>query len=517
MRQFVFLCVVAASCGAAQVGDEVRPPAVAGRFYPADKGQLVGLLDRCLARSPDYGKLEPLALVSPHAGFVYSGACAACGYGILRGKQYKRVIVLGPSHYGAFRGAGLVPYRTYRTPLGDVPIDVDAVKALRRHELFSLQPASDRREHSIEVQVPFLQRVLSRFTLLPILIGSITEPDYGRIAAALKPYVDGSTLVVVSSDFTHFGTRFNYVPYRTGIRDRIETLDFGAIEFIVNGDRKGWCDYVRRTGATICGRNPIGVLLELLPGRWGPQPVPAALLSYVTSADKTGGTSDYHMLGQGSVSYASVVFLKPGSRKGKQTVEPLDLLPHDKPLDRECFTRLLGLARQTIRSYLAGKRETDLGSYVNFGELPDEAKYRAGAFVTLKKKGILRRCIGAIQPRQPLWEAVVGNAIHAAVHDRRFPAVTAEELDDLDIEISVLTAPREVPGPQEFRVGTHGIIIEKEKKRAVFLPQVAPEQGWDRDETLTHLARKAGLPGDAWREGTRFWIFEAQVHGENEG
>jgi AmmeMemoRadiSam system protein A len=216
------------------------------------------------------------------------------------------------------------------------------------------------------------------------------------------------------------------------------------------------------------------------------------------------------------VSYACVAFLAPGTWKGGRTVQPLDQLPHDRRLGEECRRKLLALARSTIRRYLSGERGEDLSSYVAPAELPPDSKLRAGAFVTLKREGRLRGCIGSIYPHQPLWEAVVGNAIHSAVHDRRFSAVEKSELDAIDIEVSVLTPPREVGGPEEFDVGAHGIIIEKEGRRAVFLPQVAPEQGWDREQTLSHLAVKAGLPSDAWREGTRFWVFEAQVFGEKE-
>ena len=495
---------------------EVRPPAVAGRFYPADAGELRRFVKGALAQRPDFGDLKPLALIAPHAGFVYSGKCAACGYGLLEGKQYRRVILLGPTHYGAFRGAALPAARAYLTPLGRVPIDTKAVAALREHPLFSLQPQAEKPEHSIETQIPFLQVVLPSFTMLPILVGELGEEDYGAVAKALLPFADDATLIVVSSDFTHFGSRFRFMPFRSSVRERIEALDLGAIEFIVAGDRRGFTGYVRRTGATICGRTPIAVLLELLALRSGPGTVPAAVLSYVTSADITGATADPYVLRQGSVSYASVAFLKPGSRKGGGTVSPLDQLPHETPLAHESLAKLLALARTTIERYLSGERHEDLAAYADMSALPAEAKLRAGAFVTLKTKGRLRGCIGSIYPRQPLWEAVVGNAIHAAVHDQRFSPVKKEELAGIDIEISVLSPPREIPGPEGFQVGTHGIIIEKQGKRAVFLPQVAPEQGWNREETLSHLARKAGLSSDAWREGTQFWIFEAQVSGEKE-
>ncbi len=520
LYQAAFLVAVGA-CQAQSRSGEIRSPAAAGTFYPGTAEELGSLVSGCLARSPDFGKLEPIALIAPHAGLLYSGGCAACGYGMLRGRQYDRVIVLGPSHYagrlGGFRGAALPSYKAFRTPLGAVPIDTEAVRRLRDHPLFSFQPRCDRYEHSIEVQVPFLQEVLPGFNLLPVLFDAVKEKEYGQIAEALLPFVDKKTLVIASSDFTHFGRRFGFMPFVKGIRGRLQELDFGAITYIVNGEREKFLDYVRRTGATICGRTPIAVLLELMDRTSGSETVPARVLSYVTSADRTGATADSSMLRQGSVSYASIAFLRPGSVrvKGGEKVQPLDLLPNDKALDQTVRAQLLALARSTIRRHLAGEvKGRDYAAYVDMEKLAAVAKLRAGAFVTLKREGHLRGCIGSIYPHQPLWEAVVSNAINAAVNDRRFPNVELKELAALHIEISVLTPPREIAKPEEFQVGKQGIILEKNTRRAVFLPQVAPEQGWDRDETLNHLARKAGLPAEAWREGTRFWVFEAQVFGE---
>jgi AmmeMemoRadiSam system protein B/AmmeMemoRadiSam system protein A len=510
------LAVLAGGACQAQPSREegVRQPVVAGRFYPAGARELRTVVDRCLRLSPAFKTPDPIALISPHAGLEYSGACAACGYSTLRGTRFARVMILGPSHYGGFTGAALPEYATFRTPLGDVPVDTAAIASLREHSLFGVHPASDRYEHSIEVQVPFLQQVLPPFKILPILVGSVRAKDSRRIAEALRPFAGEGTLLVASSDFTHFGPRFDFTPFRRDVRGRIQELDFGAIGFIVRTERTGFDEYVRRTGATICGRNPVGILLELLRLEAGARPVPAALLSYRTSADITGATADAYLLRQGSVSYASLAFFKPGSTKGGDTVEPRDLLPHDQPLEPADRAALLALARSTIERFLSGERHRDPAVYVDLENLPAAAKFMAGAFVTLKRAGNLRGCIGAIYPRQPLWKAVVENAIHAAWNDRRFAHVEKAELPELSVEISVLTPPREIPSPEGFEVGRHGIICEKEGRRAVFLPQVAPEQGWDREETLNHLARKAGLAPDAWREGARFWVFEAQVFGE---
>jgi MEMO1 family protein len=241
----------------------------------------------------------------------------------------------------------------------------------------------------------------------------------------------------------------------------------------------------------------------------------AALLSYATSGDATGARGDSAIVSQGSVSYASIAFGTGLGTKGGGTVEPLDLFPQDRVLGAETKKKLLALARTTIARYLGGERHEALSAYVDWTTLPAETKFKAGAFVTLEKKGELRGCIGTILPEDALWEAIVGNAINAAVNDYRFGAVRKEELAALSLEISVLTTPREVKGPEEFLVGKHGILIEKNGRRAVFLPQVAPEQGWNREQTLDHLAAKAGLEAGAWRTGTRFWVFEAQVFGED--
>jgi len=507
--------LISGACRAQGGSRESRPPRVAGSFYPADPSELRAMLDRFLAEAPRFECVNrPIALICPHAGYVYSGICAGRAYATLRyasgGKGViKRVIVMGPSHYVPLKGVALPGYRYFQTPLGAVPVAVDIVEKLKSKPLFSVPEGTLGPEHSVEVQIPFLQRVLGKFTLLPLVVGSLRDGQFETVAEALSPFVDEHTLVVASSDFTHFGYRFDFVPFRSGIRRRIKELDFGALKRILAVDRKGFTEYISRTGATICGRHPIGILLALLEKRGGSRGV---LLSYMSSGDRTGALSDAWILRQGSVSYAAVAFVRGGPAKVK--VEPLDLLPHDKPLSKETRSFLLKLARSTIQRYLAGQRYRDPSGYVDPSELPEETKYRAGAFVTLKKGNMLRGCIGSIYPSQPLWEAVVSNAINAAVNDPRFPPMRPEELKEVWIEISVLTPPREIQGPEAFQVGRHGIILEKNGRRAVFLPQVAPEQGWGREETLDHLSLKAGLPRDAWREGARFWVFEAQVFGE---
>lgn len=180
-------------------------------------------------------------------------------------------------------------------------------------------------------------------------------------------------------------------------------------------------------------------------------------------------------------------------------------------LSKDEKTLLLKMARASLDSSVKG------APMPGFDGLPARLKLDCGAFVTLKKKGQLRGCIGSIFPVQPLLSTVVEMARAAALHDTRFNRVTPDELGDIDVEISVLTPPEPIKGPGEFEVGRHGVVINLRGRQAVFLPQVAPEQGWDRETTLRHLCMKAGLPQEAWRDPEMgFKVFEAIVFGENE-
>jgi AmmeMemoRadiSam system protein B len=276
-------------------------PNVAGTFYPGDARTLAGDVDRRIdasAPASDGQDGRLLALVSPHAGYIYSGDVAAAGFRLLRGRGFERAIVLGPSHYVSYRGGAVPDASSYRTPLGDVPLDEKAIESLAARTGFRLHSAPFEREHSIEVEIPFLQRTLAPgWVLLPVLVGPMTEArDAQDLAAALSEWIDDRTVVVASSDFTHYGRQFDYVPFSTGIEEGLRRLDHGAIDRILSGDVAAFEAYVRETGATICGRNAIGVLVRMLGRR-----AEGALLAYDTSGRIT---SDWRH----SVSYASLAF-----------------------------------------------------------------------------------------------------------------------------------------------------------------------------------------------------------------
>ncbi|MBI5481378.1 MAG: AmmeMemoRadiSam system protein A, partial [Deltaproteobacteria bacterium] len=327
------------------------------------------------------------------------------------------------------------------------------------------------------------------------------------------------TLVVASSDFTHRGENYDYEPFPAlrgkseALRDKTRTLDMGAVDQIRALDRPAFQAYLDRTGATVCGARPISLVIETLAPR---QPLDSELLSYYTSGDVLGDWGS-------SVSYVDLVVYGPGQYRappaGAATPAAAPaaapaVAPAGEGLTPDEKQTLLKLARRSLESAVrTGQSSTALAQGL---AITPRLRRTGGAFVTLKARGELRGCIGTLSARRPLFEDVIENAQSAALHDSRFSPVTTAELAGIDLEVSALTAPREVPRAEDFVVGKHGIIIEKNGRRATFLPQVAPEQGWDREKTLAHLARKAGLPADAWRSGTRFWVYEAIVFAEKD-
>ena len=183
------------------------------------------------------------------------------------------------------------------------------------------------------------------------------------------------------------------------------------------------------------------------------------------------------------------------------------------PLNAEERAFLREVAARAVAAAAAGESAPDPAGVARELGVPLVGRLAetGGAFVTLHRDGRLRGCIGTIVGREPLAAAVADNGVAAAVHDPRFAPVAPDEVSNLTLEVSALTPLRAVAGPGDIVVGRHGILLEKNGRHAVFLPQVATEQGWDLPTTLAHLCRKAGLPADAWREGTRFHVFEAEV------
>lgn len=481
---------------------QTRQPAVAGQFYPGGKDRLAAVIKECLAAAggpPAAGRVR--ALVVPHAGYIYSGATAGRAYALLTpAANYARAVILSPSHRAVFRGLSLGNYAALTTPLGDVPVDVAACRCLvGAHPLIGTRLGAHTQEHALEVQLPFLQTVLPGLPVVPIVCGDLTPEELRGVATVLRTALwDPATLWIVSSDFTHFGEGFDYVPFAHDVPRRLAELDRGAIGRITDFDTAGFVEYVDRTGATICGRTPIALLLAVAePARSG---LRAQLLHYTTSGELT---HDWEQ----SVSYAAIAIMDATSAAAAAAgAAPAAAYA----LDAADKAQLLALARQAIATGLARQRLPTPAAE----SLSAVLAAPGAAFVSLHLDGDLRGCIGSIEAEAPLYRDVLRNARSAAFEDPRFLPLSAAEFARVTIEISVLTPPRRIASPEEFEVGRHGIILEKGRRGAVFLPQVAPEEGWDRETTLNHLAAKAGLERSAWRRDATFRVFEAIVFSE---
>jgi AmmeMemoRadiSam system protein B/AmmeMemoRadiSam system protein A len=481
----------------AKLAKVVLRSSLPGSWYSAD----AGILSKQIKGFFEKAEVEPInnviALILPHAGYQYSGQTAAWGLKTTN-KQYKRVIIIGPSHYVPMEDVLSVPRAThYETPLGQIPLDVEFIDKLLEHPIFQNIPQANEKEHSTQIEVPLLQYRLKDFKLVLIVAGDCSEETIVQAGAILKSLVDDDTLVIASSDFTHFGPNYGYVPFRENIPEQLKQLDMGAFEHIKALDYKGFLDYRSKTGTTICGFVPISILLSMLD-----KSVEAKLIKYVTSGELTG---DY----TNSVSYFSIAF---SGRWGKASEIKQEASVNE--LSEEDKKQLLALARKSLVYFLHNRKALE-ASDLNV-TVSDAMKCQRAAFVTLKENSQLRGCVGDIFPRQPLYKSVISNAINAGVNDRRFPPVTEAECNDITIEISALTVPKPIASSGEIRIGIDGVVLNKNGRSALFLPQVAPEWGWDVNQMLTQLSLKAGLPGDAWKEGASFLVFQADVFGENE-
>lgn len=521
----LLLCLTCCSTGnGSEHAGKVHTSPIAGSWYPKDPRELRALLEGSLAKVPPPDPAEArglVAVVVPHAGYAYSGFTAAHAYRWIGQRRPGRVLMLGPSHYADFRGLSLGDFESYETPLGRVPVDNRGSGILRECPLVGFHPEAHAQEHSLDIQVPFLQVLFpeSPPSILPLLVGRLEEEDYPRLAQCIREVLDPETVLVVSSDFTHYGPRFGYVPFpdEEGVAEKIRNLDQGAFDRIFDLDRTGLLAYRAATGITVCGCRAIALLLELLPEGARPRN-----LHYTTSGRLTG---DY----RNSVSYGSLAFTRDAlwatetgksgpAPKGEATMKKKKLVPRAPVPEEPGLTAaekatLLGLARDTVEGYVKSGTRPDPqgGAYA----ITPALRAHRGAFVTLKSHGSLRGCIGYIQPHEPLYETVQQNAVNAASRDSRFRPVRAEELPDIEIEISVLTVPAPVSSYRDIVLGRHGIILKKGSQQAVFLPQVAPEQGWGLPETLRHLSLKAGLSGADWQDPeTEFQVFTAEVFEE---
>jgi len=492
------MLAAAAAAHPTDKAETIRPEAMAGFWYPGDMEQLGAWMDNLLKGEShaDGGQGPVRALISPHAGYRYSGTVAADGYRLVRGQAFKRVLLLGPAHHEWFHGLSIAAVSHYVTPLGRIPLDQAAIERLRASSLVIADAEAHRREHSLEMQLPLLQRALQPgWQLVPVLVGQLAPEDYPAAAELLRPLLDDDTLVVVSSDFTHYGPRFGYRPFPNDniTAARLEALDTGSLDSILDKDSRGFLDYKARTGITICGYQPIALLLQLLPADSHGE-----LVTYATSGKLTGNYEN-------SVSYLSIVFRGPENDAATVKQSGSEELSAE---DMHLLHRLASAAVETSikpQDEAASQRLEQL-----LQDIPPELKEPSAAFVTLMNHGQVRGCIGSITPANPIYKVAVIGGLRAA-RDRRFAPLLPEELEELDVEISVLTRPESAGSWRDFVLGEEGVILEKDGHAAVFLPEVPEKYHWNREQMLSQLAQKAGLPADAWKEGARFKTFRTRT------
>ena len=464
---------------------EIRPPAFSGSFYPGDPGELQWMVDNLLDAAEQVPQ-QPVAIIVPHAGYVYSGAVAAAGFKQLEGRQYDAVVLLAGNHRTAgFEKISVWPTGAYSTPLGLVPVDAALAQAIvyADPQHIIADRSSQLPEHSIEVELPFLLRAYGPVPFVPVLIGDQSAENCQALAAALVKALRGKkALLIASTDMSH------YASYEDAVRTDRATL-FAVSSFdpqaVIENTKTRMGLGTNNLVCTLCGEGAVitamVVAQELGANR-------ATVLQYANSGDSPYGDKNQ------VVGYGAAMFWR----------EESTMLNEDEK------TALLRMARETLQQYLTQ------GTIPQYEVTQAGLKGAWGAFVTLQEEGALRGCIGHMWSKEELYRLVQQMAIAAATEDPRFEPVRAGELPDIDIEISVLSPMQLVKDVSEIEVGRDGLYIIAGPYAGVLLPQVATEWGWDRDEFLREVCLKAGLPTDAWKKGATLYRFSAQVFGERE-
>ncbi|MBU4304295.1 MAG: AmmeMemoRadiSam system protein B [Candidatus Omnitrophica bacterium] len=463
---------------------------VSGYFYPSSEPQLAEMIDKFLSRA-DAGEINGRikGIISPHAGYIYSGPVAAYAYKAIDRKEYKTVVIIGTSHHYRLRNIALYKEGSFQTPLGRVPVDAAFAAALAAAgpNIVPINSAFEK-EHSVEVQIPFLQRTLSGFSIVPVIIGNDSLPLCEELAAALKKVICSrdDVLIIASSDMSHY--------YEEKAANE---MDAKALTMIKKNEpyKLFYACTARKT--ELCG---FGAVVTLMITMKNLGAADVSILRYATSAAAPDADKD-HVVG-----YTSVVFSAPESPVHNLKIEKR----REDMLTQEQKQKLLNVARASINKFVKTGKRTEVNT--------DDAVFlgKSGAFVTIYKNGILRGCIGRIAADKPMIHVVNEMAVEAASADPRFPPLQEHELNAVSLEISVLSPLKLITDIDEIEVGTHGIIIQKEFYSGLLLPQVAVEYGWTREEFLQHTCLKAGLGPNDWQKGAQIYIFSAEVFGDKE-
>jgi len=470
-----------------------RQPVAAGSFYPADTETLVNelkqLFENCKKSLPE-GTVR--AIICPHAGYIFSGETAAAAFSsIPKNSKYKNIFIIGSSHVMYFDGASVYNTGDYITPLGKAKVNKEiANKLILDNRVFAFPTNAHLKEHSIEVQIPFIQYYFKDTPpIIPIIIGTDDENTVKKIAEALKPWFNSDNLFIISSDFSH------YPPYNEAVEtDNLTALSIisGNPEIFLNTLKKNASKNISGLATSMCGWTSGLTLLDLAQGN---KQLNIKLVSYCNSGDSPGAGKDE------VVGYNAIVMTeneKPSMHKHEQA--------NSFSFSGEEKKQLFSIVKNSIQSRLSGNNYT-----IDETKIHENLKKPLGAFVTLKINGELRGCIGRFISSEPLFNVVSESAISSAFEDPRFSPLTPAEYKNTDIEITVLGPLKRINDINEIVLGKHGIYIKKGSRAGTMLPQVATENGWTVEEFLGYTSRdKAGLGWDGWKDA-EISIYEGVV------
>ncbi len=475
-----------------------RQAVAADRFYSAGKDVLTRDLEQLFRECKKSDeKLNVRAIVSPHAGYVYSGKVAASAFSSVNKEiKYKNIFIIGSSHVMAFDGASVYNTGDYITPLGKITVNREIADRLKNdNKVFDFPTTAHLQEHSLEVQIPFIQYYFpGKPDIIPVIIGTNSETTLKKIAEALRPWFTEENLFVISSDFSH------YPSYKDAVAVDIATatgLASGDPETFMKTLKNNSSKHIDGLATSMCGWTSGLTLLYLSESD---NSLSYKILDYSNSGDSEYGDKER------VVGYNAIVLYDRDNR-------------HDDIKDRtnsfsfnnEEKKKLFEIARRSISNRLNENKRTEPDGK----SMPEKLKMNYGAFVTLKINGNLRGCIGRFISSDPLYEAVRASALSSAFEDPRFLPLTRDEYPNTDIEITVLGPLQKISGPDEIVLGKHGIYIKKDFRSGTMLPQVAIEQGWSVEQFLGYTSRdKAGLGWDGWKTAELF-VYEGVVLEEN--
>lgn len=476
-----------------QSGSIDRQPAVAGQFYPGNAAELRATLKDLFAKAvPPKGIEHVQAVIVPHAGYVFSGGVAASAFNqIGQDHHFDNIFVLGPSHHVGFEGASIYTDGNFITPLGVVQVNSKLGKQLiEKNKILVSRNDAHQLEHSVEVQLPFLQSRLGKdVRIVPMVLGASSASTCKKIAEALRPYFNDNNLFVISTDFSHYPAYEDAKRADKATGEAIVSRSPGNLISVMEDNAR---KQIPNLATSLCGWPCVLTFLYMIEDN---PKVAIQIVDYKNSGDAAVGEKE-RVVGY----YAMVV-----TAQSEQKNESFILSDKDK-------RDLLILARKTVEQKVQQQEITTPDP----SGLSKTLRTNCGAFVTLRKKGDLRGCIGRFDASEPLYKVVQQMAIASSTEDYRFSPVEAREVNQLEIEISVLTPMRRIKSIDEFELGKQGIYMKKGMRAGTFLPQVATETGWTKEEFFGHCAQdKAGIGWNGWKDAELF-VYEALVFDEKE-